>query len=421
MFVPKWLIVVLLVAIAALVLILWSIKRRSPVRLQLGPIGDLGDLMRSVAGVTQGTLVAGNAIELLHNGRFFDVLFPELEQARKSIHLETFLCKEGTVTRRLAAILAARAKAGVEVRLMLDGSGGKNFGRDDIRRMKEAGCQVQFYHPIHIWNLGRLNTRTHRKIVVIDGRVGYIGGHCMVDTWLGDAEDKQHFRDITARVQGPVVAQVQSAFSDNWIEQCGEVITGEHVFPELQPAGEAAGHVVFISPTGTPSTLKLLHNLAIRSARKRIRIQNPYFLPDPDARDALVAAVQRGVDVRVMIPATEASDSPWVQHASHHHYGTLLKGGVRIFDYQRTLLHQKVFVVDGEWSSIGSTNFDDRSFEINDEVSLVTYDAALAAELERVFEDDLRLAKERTLDEWQSRSAAHKLIDFATFLFNEQL
>jgi cardiolipin synthase A/B len=421
MHVPIWLLAVLLLAIVALSLIVWSVKRRRRMHLKLGPIDDLGDLMRSIAGVTQGSLIEGNRIELLENGRFFDVLFPELQQAKSSVHLETFLSKEGEVTRKLAAILSERARAGVEVRVMLDGSGGKTFGKAGLKEMTGAGCRVQHYHRIRLANLGRINNRTHRKIVIVDGRIGYVGGHCMVDSWLGDAQDKEHFRDVTARIEGPIVAQLQSAFSDNWIEECGEVITGEHIFPELKPAGPTTGHVVFVSPTGTTSTLKLLHNLAIKAARKRIRIQNPYFLPDPDARDALVEAVKRGVDVRVMLPATEASDSPIVQHASHHHYGTLLKGGVKLYDYQRTLLHQKVFVVDGEWSSIGSTNFDDRSFEINDEISLVTYDKGVAAELERIFEEDLKLSRQRTIEEWQRRPATHKLLDFTAFLFNEQL
>ena len=421
MFVPIWLIALAVLVIAVFAVIVWSVKRRNRPHLKLGPIDDMKDLMRSIAGVTQGSLIDNNHVELLQNGKFFDVLFPQLQQAKTSIHLETFLCKEGDVVKRLAQILAERARAGVEVRVMLDGSGGKEFGKDALDLIKGAGCKVTHYHPLNLKNLGRINNRTHRKIVVVDGRLAFLGGPCMVDSWLGNAEDKKHFRDISAKIEGPIVAQVQSSFTDNWIEECGEVITGEHAFPELKPAGTTTGHVVFVSPTGSPSTLKLLHNIAIHAAKKRIRIQNPYFLPDPDARDALVAAVKRGADVRVMIPATEASDSPLVQHASHHHYGTLLKGGVRIFDYQQTLLHQKVFTIDGEWSSIGSTNFDDRSFEINDEIALVTYDRDIASQLEQIFEDDLKLAKERKLEEWRKRPALHKLHDFAACLFNEQL
>lgn len=418
---PVWLLVLMILVIVALVLIVWSLKRRRRPHIRLAHIEDPVGLMHSISGFTQGTVTTGNAVRLVHNGRFFDELFADIEKAEHSISIETFLSKEGEVTHRMAAALCAKARQGVEVRVMLDGSGGRKFGRKALKQMREAGCVVRKYHPVRLKNLGLINNRTHRKIAVIDGRIGYVGGHCLVDDWLGDAQDKKHFRDISARVEGPVVAQLQSAFSDNWMEETGEVPAGEHIFPQLKPAGETEAHVVYVSPTGNPSTIKLLHYAAIHASRKRLLIQNPYFLPDPDARDALTQAAKRGVEVRIMIPATTASDSPIVQHASHHHYGTLLEAGVRLFEYERTLLHQKVLVIDGQWASIGSSNFDDRSFEINDEVALVVYDEPLARELEEVFESDLQHAVEQKLDEWQRRSIVHKLIDGTSFLFNEQL
>lgn len=419
--VPLWVLAVLLVALFLLLIVVWSIKRRTRVHLHLEGNSAIGELLRSIAGVTQGMIVDGNKIELVQNGAYFDSLFRDLENATVSIHFETFLAKKGEITRRLADILTRKARAGLFVRLMLDGSGGKNFGDDDVKKMRAAGCHVCFYHPLGIRNLGKLNDRTHRKIAVIDGRIGFVGGHCLVDSWLGNAEDKDHSRDMSARVQGPVVAQMQSAFCDNWIEETGAVAGGDAFFPELTPCGECRAHVVYVSPTGAPSTVKMLHYLAIKAAQKSITIQNPYFLPDPDARAAFVEAVQRGVKVRVMIPDEHASDSPLVQHASHHHYGTLLKGGVRIFDYQRTLLHQKVITVDGCWSAIGTTNFDDRSFEINDEISLAVFDEQLAREFEETFERDLKHCVERTLEEWTRRPLLHKLKDGAAFLVNEQL
>lgn len=419
--VPLWLFVLTLVVFAFLALILWSLKRRSRPHIRLKHFDGAEELMRSVAGVTLGTAVKGNSVRLIQNGRFFDELFADLEKAQSTISFETFLAKEGEVTRRLGSLLASKAREGVEVRLMLDGVGGRKFGAESLREMKEAGCQVEKFHPIRVSNLGRINNRTHRKMVIIDGRLGYIGGHCLVDAWLGDAEDREHFRDITARVEGPVVAQLQAAFIDNWMTETGEVPGGVGIFPILEAVGESEAHVVFVSPAGNPSTMKLLHYAAINAARKRLIVQNPYFLPDPDARDGLVAAAQRGVDVRIMIPAAAATDSPIVQHASHHHYGTLLKGGVKIFEYQRTLLHQKVLVIDGHWASVGSSNFDDRSFEINDEVALVVYDEGLAEELERTFDADLKYAEEQRLDHWQKRPLLHKLRDGTSFLFNEQL
>ena len=419
--VPVWLIVVMGLAIVALTIVLWSVKRRRRPHLALASEGDLHDLVPSIVGATQGTMLDGNKIEIYQNGAFWDAVFRDLEEAKETIHYETFLAKEGELTRRMSTVLCLKAKEGLDVRVMLDGSGGKNFGKQSLADMCEAGIKVHKYHPIELRNLGILNNRDHRKIFIIDGRIGYVGGHCLVDSWLGDAEDKQHFRDISARVEGPVVAQLQSAFAENWIEETGEVPAGTNIFPDLEPAGDMKAHVVWTSPAGSPSTLKLLHYMAIHVARKSITIQNPYFLPDPDARASLLAAVKRGVAVRIMIPATEASDSPLVQHASHHHYGTLLKGGVRLFDYQKTLLHQKVIVVDGCWAAVGSTNFDDRSFEVNDEVSLVVYDERFAVELEETFERDLKHAVEVHFDPWKHRPTLHKLKDFTAFLVNEQL
>lgn len=418
---PVWILALLALTIVTLVLILWSVKRRRRPRLKLETDGGIDNLIPTIAGLTQGTLVAGNHVELVQNGGMWDRAIDDLALAGRTINLEAFLAKEGELTRRLTDALVERAEAGVEVRMMLDGSGGRHYGKRDLDRLRAAGVSVHMYHPMRLSNLGRLNNRDHRKIIVIDGRVGYVGGHCITDNWTGKAQDKQHFRDISARVEGPVVAQLQSAFAENWIEETGEVPGGEHFFPEVKKAGTMKAHATWISPAGSPSAVKLLHYAAIHAAQKRITIQNPYFLPDPDARAALVDAVRRGVDVRVMIPASEASDSPLVQHASHHHYGTLLKGGVKLYDYQRTLLHQKVIVVDECWAAVGSTNFDDRSFEVNDEISLVIYDESIAMELEKIFEQDLKDAKAVDLEEWKRRPALHKLKDFAAFVFNEQL
>lgn len=417
---PLWVVALGVLTVAVLLLIIWSLKRRRRPHLVLQS-GGIDDLIPSIAGVTQGTSLGGNHVELLQNGALWDRLLADIAAAKETINLETFLSKEGELTRRLTEALCLKAREGVQVRMMLDGSGGKNYGDKDLKRLKEAGACVRKYHPVRPSTIGLLNNRDHRKIVVLDGRIGYVGGHCLTDNWLGDAQDKEHFRDITARVEGRVVAQLQSAFSENWLEECGEVLAGERYFPMIEKAGEVDAHVVWLSPAGSPSTLKVLHYMLIHSARKTLTIQNPYFLPDPDARQALLDAVRRGVEVRIMIPDEHASDSPLVQHASHHHYGTLLKGGVRLFDYQKTLLHQKTLVVDGCCASIGSTNFDDRSFEINDEVSLVVYDEGIAAELERTFEDDLKHAEEVQFDAWKHRPVPHKLRDFFSFLLNEQL
>jgi cardiolipin synthase A/B len=420
---PWWVLALLGLAIALLLLLYWSVKHRRRPRVTLTCHGEGGvaELERSIAGLTQGTLCAGNRIDLVEDGAFFDRLYADIAAAQSTVHVESFLAKEGEVTRALADALIGKSRHGVKVRLMLDASGGRHFGKEPLRRLKEAGVDVRFYHPPRLSTLGRLNNRDHRKLAILDGRIGWVGGHCLVDSWLGCGEDKKHFRDLSARVEGPVVSQLQAAFAENWIEESGELFAGDGCFPPLDEVGPASAHAVWLSPAGTPSSVELLFFLAIRTARQKITIQNPYFLPDPDERRALIDAVERGVQVRVMLPAASASDAPLVQHASHHHYGTLLGGGVEIYEYERTLLHQKVMTVDGIWSAIGSTNFDDRSFEINDEVMLAVSDPGVARELEAVFARDLEHARRVNLAEWRKRSVPHRLLDFATYLINEQL
>lgn len=419
--VPVWLLVLMILALCAFAIILWGVKRRKRPHMEIPGHTEMENLVYSIAGLTQGTVVEGNHVELFENGAFWDQVFRDLEAAKKTITFETFLSKEGELTRRLTEILCRKCKEGVEVRMMLDGSGGKHFGKREIKCLDDAGVKVQRYHSLKLRNLGIINNRTHRKLVIIDGRVGFIGGHCLVDDWMGDAQDKKHFRDISARVEGPVVAQLQSAFAENWTEETGEVVATDAFFPPPERRGDIPAHAVWLSPSGSPSCLKVLHYMLIEAARKSITIQNPYFLPDPDAREALVEAVRRGVDVRIMIPSTNASDSKIVQHASHHRYGMLLEGGVKLYDYERTLLHQKVIAIDGCWAVVGSTNFDDRSFEVNDEVSLVMYDEGIAGQLEEIFERDLAHAKKVELAAWKKRPISHRLVDFSAFLFNEQL
>ena len=284
-----------------------------------------------------------------------------------------------------------------------------------------AGVNVAHFHPLRISNLGRLNNRDHRKLAVIDGRIGYVGGHCIADTWLGNAEDKQHWRDTTLRITGPVVARLQACFAENWTEETGEIPACEKYFQKLVLAGVAAAHIAYTSPNGSISSLQILYYVAIKAARHEILIQNPYLLPDREAIAALEDAVKRGVDVKIMVPSDDATDSPVVQHASHHHFGALLERGVKIWEYERTLLHQKVIVIDGIWSSVGSTNFDDRSFDLNDEVNIGVFDPAVAAQLEAAFEQDPKFARRVTAQSWQNRGWRHKLVDGLAYLGRSQL
>jgi cardiolipin synthase len=418
----NWILAGVLLAVLVLqVLVIWSIRRHRDPALTIECDDPIEELMPSLAGLTLGTAVAGNHVEVLENGRFFDAVIESIDGARQSVHFETFLWKDGRLGRRLADALARRARAGVQVRVMLDAHGSKDAGEDAVARMREAGCRVHFFHKTRVRHIGVLNDRDHRKIVVIDGLRAFVGGHCIVDEWLGNAEDGRHVADVSLRLEGPIVNSVQGAFSENWGGETGELFLGEQVFPRLESQGKVLIHAVFAKPENSAPAVKILHHTVICLARKRIWIQNPYFIPEPQAIEAFGAAVRRGVDVRVLMPSTSGSDNPMVQHAGHRNFQKLLECGARLFEYPHTLLHQKIMTVDGVWSAVGSSNFDDRSFETNDELSLSILDASLAAQLDTIFERYVARANEIDLQVWKRRGAWHKLKDHAYYLINEVL
>jgi cardiolipin synthase len=420
--VPLVLAIAVIAIIVALSILLWSAARGRDTRLQVANPGELSLLLPSLIGLTGGALEPGNRIDLLENGDgFFPPLLAAISGAKESIHLESYIWWKGEICRQLATALAAKAQQGVEVRVLLDASGSSRMDDDLEELMRKSGVQLAKFHPIRISNLGRLNNRDHRKICIVDGRIGFIGGHGMAEEWTGHGQDKKHWRDTALRVEGPIVARLQGAFSENWIEETGMIPAGDRYFPKLLPVGNVSAHIAYTSPSGSISAVQILYYMAIKAARKEILIQNPYMLPDRDALDALEAAVKRGVKVSIMVPAVGVTDSAIVQHASHHHFGSLLRSGVRLYEYKRTLLHQKIIVVDGIWSCVGSTNFDDRSFQLNDEISMGVLDPALAAQLKAHFADDLRYTEERHLEEWKNRGLWHKFVDGVAYLGKGQL
>jgi cardiolipin synthase len=412
----------LILAVAGLTITLWSVKRKPSTHLQVKNPGALQTLIPSIVGVTQGSLEQGNRIEVLQNGDgFFPLLLRDIAAARESVHIETYIWWDGVMPQRIAELLAQKARQGVEVRLLVDASGGHKMSRKTERSMKDAGVAVKKFHHLRISNIGRLNNRDHRKEMIIDGRIGYIGGYGIADQWTGHAQDKDHWRDTGLRVEGPIVGKLQAAFCENWIESTGEVPAGEKYFPPIPRAGTTPAHIAYATPTGSVSSVQILYYLAIKAAQHEIIIENPYLLPDQDAMEAMADAVRRGVSVKVLVPGTSSTDSPIVEHASHHHFGTLLKNGVRMFEYQPTLAHQKLIVVDGLWSCIGSTNFDNRSMRLNDEISMGVVDPQIAAQLRAAFTDDLRQSRERHFGEWEERPLWHKLIDGLAYLAHGQL
>ena len=409
--------VALIAAVVGLTILLWSAERGADARLNVKNPGDFNALLPSIVGLTQSSLEGGNRVQVLQNGdQFFPPLLADIARARQTVHVESYIWWNGAICDRLAHTLADKARQGVEVRLMID-----KMDRRLIKLMKDAGVRLVRFHAPKISNWGRLNNRDHRKETIIDGRIAYVGGYGFADQWTGHGQDKDHWRDTGVRLQGPIVNRLQAAFCENWIEETGEIPAGAKYFPPPVAAGNVPAHLAYTSPTGGVSSVQVLYYLAIKAARREIIIENPYLLPDDDAVDALAEAVRRGVDVKVMVPATTATDSPIVQHASHHRFGILLQKGIKIWEYKKTLLHQKVIIVDGTWSCVGSTNFDRRALQLNDEISLGIIDRNVAAQLRAAFADDLRYAERRTYEQWEHRGVWHKLIDGLAYLAGSQM
>jgi len=415
-----WITVILIASVLLLGLAIWSIKRHKDPHLALKTDDSLDGLIASISGMSLGMAIRGNSAEIFQNGAFFDALLEDILAAKQTVHFETYLWKEGKIGQRMADAFSRQARAGVKVRLVLDAVGCKKIGKAR-QQMEDAGCSIAIYHPRTLKNIGVVAERDHRKLAILDGRTAWVGGHCIVDQWLGNAEDRDHVRDLSVRMRGPVVHAVQSVFSENWVEVTGRLFVGADAFPPLEPAGEVEAHVASMKPEGSAPAVKILHHTVICCAAKRLWIQNPYFIPEVDAVEAMAEAVKRGVDVRVMVPSAEASDFPVVQHAAHRNFQQLLDSGVRIFEYQRCLLHQKVMTVDGVWCSIGSSNFDDRSFETNDEITVGFHDRALARRLEEIFEADRAHCIELEAGRWKKRGLVHRAKDSALYLFKEVL
>jgi len=407
-------------AVLILVFVIWRLTRHQECGYSEEPAGRIGSLRHTLAGLTHGTVTEGNKVSLIRGARFFDEVVSEMKGAGHSIHLETFLWEDGKASDMITEALCGASLRGVEVRILADARGSSSLGGSTREKLADAGCNLHFFHPWKIMNLGRFNIRDHRKIIVIDGRTAFVGGHCITDAWLEDRKDFPVYRDISARLEGAVVNGVQSAFAENWIEADCNLFVTKDAFQNPVSEGGAGAHVAYIRPDGCPSSVQILHHIAIGLSKEKIRIQNPYFLPDPVGSKALRMAARRGVDVRIMVPAVTATDSFYVAYAGQSLYQRLLEAGVRIFEYQPTLLHQKIITVDGEWCGIGSCNFDDRSFEINDEIMVGVFDKEVVSELDGIFEDDIPDCVEISLEKWKKRSAFARFREKVFYLFNEQ-
>jgi cardiolipin synthase len=365
---------------------------------------------RRAMGLLMGpAIVDGNkATELINGDGIFPSMLQAIRGARKTILFETYIYWSGEIGDAFAEALAERARNGVKVHVLLDWVGSSKMDDELLDKMKSAGVEVEKYHPLRWYNLGRLNNRTHRKLLIVDGSVGFTGGVGIAQIWTGNAQDPDHWRDSHFRVEGPVVAQMQSVMLDNWSKTTGKVLHGAHYFPELKPVGTESAQMFASSPNGGSESMMMMYLLAITAATRSIDLSSAYFVPDDITRKALVSAVKRGVRVRIITPG-KYIDAETVRRASRGLWGELLEAGVQMYEYQPTMYHCKMMIVDGLMTSVGSTNFDVRSFRLNDEANLNIYDAGFAARQTRVFEADLTQSRRITLDAWATRPLTEKL------------
>ena len=366
-------------------------------------------------------IMAGNRITALQNGaEIFPAMLEAVRGAQTSITFETYIYWSGEIGREFSEALSERARAGIPVNVTIDWAGSIKMDQELMDAMEAAGVRVHRYRPLHWYNLGRMNNRTHRKLLVVDGRIGFTGGVGIADLWQGNAQDADHWRDMHFRIEGPAVAQLQAAFNDNWIKTTGEVLNGETYFPPLQPVGDMAAHLFIASPAGGSESMHLMYLMAIAAAEKTIDLAASYFVPDELLTQAIIAARQRGVRVRILVPGPHI-DSATVKIASKGEWGELLLAGAEVYVYQPTMLHTKLLIIDSELVSVGSTNFDMRSIQLNDEASLNIYDRAFAEQMTAVFEADLKPTKLYTYALWQDRPLKEKLSEKILLPIKSQL
>lgn len=382
---------------------------------------DSEDFAVALAVNLNAPLVRGNRLVLLRNGvEIFPPMLEAIEAARESVNFLTFIYWTGDIAERFADALSGAAKRGVEVRVLLDYVGSRPMSDKLVEQMVEAGCEVARFHSIQWYALRRLNNRTHRKILVVDGKLGFTGGVGIAEEWSGDAENPDHWRDDHFRIEGPVVHELQGAFTENWRQATGEVLSGPDMLPQLERAGPVTVVPLLGTPRGSISRISFTYWLSLHAARTTVNITTPYFVPDRSLKQVLMDAARRGVDVTLLLP-NEHNDRRIIRWAAQSFYPELIECGVRIFEYQPTMIHVKRVTVDGTWGIIGSANFDNRSFNLNYEIALAISDADFVGELDRCLEEDLERAREITLDEAKRRFVLARARDHAVLALREQL
>lgn len=399
----------------------------SPLPYEIGDPGteplDSRDFQRVLAAVTFGSPTEGNAVQVLTNGdQFYPAELAAIQSAQRFIHIECYIFQKGRVTDEILHALEERARAGVEVRLVIDAIGSAGYRDSRFATLRKAGGRVAWYHRVRWFSWPRANNRTHRELMVVDGTIGFAGGAGFADQWRYTVGKDPQWRDTMIRVEGSAAGGLEATFSENWLEASGELLVAPRYYPEPSPRGQARVLVVTSSPTsGRSAEARVLLQTLIAKATRSIHITNPYFLPDKNLRRELVKAVrQRGVEVTIVVPGTKA-DHLLTRRSSRALYGDLLQGGARIFEYQPAMIHAKIALIDGLWAAAGSTNFDSRSFGLNDELNAAIDDVQVTQRLEQDFQNDLKNSRPVSYAEWKSRSIWEKLQERLGWLLeNEQ-
>ena len=382
---------------------------------------DDAEFKRALSSLLGPQMVEGNSVQTLLNGdQIFPSMLAAIRSAKSTITFETYIYWSGSVGREFVAVLDERARAGVRVHVLLDWVGSLKMDDALLDEMRDAGIEVERFHKPSWNNWNKLNNRTHRKLLVVDGRIGFTGGVGIADQWRGQARNPEEWRDSHFRVEGPVVAQMQSVFLDNWMRAKGVVLHGDAYFPALKPVGQLSAQMFSSSPSGGSETMQLMYQLAITASKRSIDLANSYFVPDELTTQTLVEAARRGVKVRVILPSGHI-DSEVVRKASRASWGPMLEAGIEIAEFQPTMFHVKSLVVDGVFSSVGSTNFDNRSFRLNDEANLNVLNAEFGATQQRVFDNDWAQSRRITLAQWQDRPWREKGLEQLATLLSSQL
>ncbi|MGA9340892.1 MAG: phospholipase D-like domain-containing protein [Rhodanobacteraceae bacterium] len=389
----------------------------------IGPVCAVDDpqFRLEISSLLGPAAIAGNQVDDLENGdEFFPAMIKAIKGARKSIDLETYIYWSGDVSDRFVAALTERARAGVAVHVLVDWIGAHKMKDSVPERLRAAGVEFEYFHPLSWYTIDRLNNRTHRKLLIVDGRVAFTGGADIADAWDGNADGPHHWRDIHFRVQGPVVAQIQAVFEDNWIRTTGRVLLGESYYPMLQPAGPMTAQMFASSPEGGSENMQLMYLMAIDGARSSIDLEAAYFLPDDLVAAALERARKRGVRIRIIVPGPYG-DSEVTKDASQAMWGQVLESGMHIYRFQPSMFHVKMMIVDDFLTIVGSANFDNRSLKLNDEANLNVFDHAFAHHMRDVVDKDIAQSREVTLQQWRERPWTRKVEDWLSSLGFSQL